>query len=92
MKPRTISAYLLLTLALAAAAFAAQPTSGYVVAGKVVNSVTGQALPDMAVTLAPDRSGGASQTVQSSGEGRFQFPPTVSGKYLLSASGTGFSL
>ena len=63
---------------------------GYGIAGKVVNSITGQPLPDISVTLAPDRSGGASQTVQSSSDGHFQFPSAAAGKYMLSASGNGF--
>lgn len=64
--------------------------NGFVVAGMVVNALTGQRLPDISVTLAPDRSGGASQTVRTSNEGRFQFAPVASGKYTLSASGPGF--
>ena len=89
MKPGGVIAYLVAALMLTTFCLGAQP-NGYVVAGKVVNSVTGQPMPDISVTLAPDRSGGTSQNVQSSSDGRFQFPPVAAGKYMLSASGNGF--
>jgi hypothetical protein len=69
--------------------FAAQ-SSGYVVAGVVINSVTHQALPDINVALAPDRAGGPSTTVLTDQQGRFRLPPVTAGKYILSASGLGY--
>jgi hypothetical protein len=80
---------LVFALTISSCCFAAQ-TTGYVIAGVVVNSVTNQALPEISVTLAPDRTSGVSQTIQTSNDGRFRFPPVTAGKYMLSASGVGY--
>jgi hypothetical protein len=86
---RTLRLTIFAVVFLSTCCFAAQ-TNGYIVAGLVVNSVSGQRLAGVSITLAPDRSGDPSQTVQSSDEGRFHFAPVAAGKYMLSASGPGY--
>jgi uncharacterized GH25 family protein len=63
---------------------------GSVVAGIVVNSVTGQPLPGITVSLAPDSGHGSAQTVRTSANGHFSFSPLAKGKYILSGNGPGY--
>jgi len=68
----------------------------YNIAGTVVNSLTGQPLPAVAVAIAPTTSQGSSrevsQDVVTGDDGRFAFAGLVRGKYSLMATARGFAL
>jgi len=71
-------------------------TQGYRIAGVVVNSLTGQPLPAVAVAIAPTTPHGSSrevsQTMVSGNDGRFAFAGLARGKYSLMAEARGFTL
>jgi Carboxypeptidase regulatory-like domain len=72
-----------------AASIAAAASQGYPVAGVVLDSISGQPLPGILVSLAPDK-GGTSLDGRTSSNGQFSFPSVGPGKYILSASGQGY--
>jgi hypothetical protein len=80
---------ILIALSLCSETLAAE-TTRYVVAGTVVDSSTAQPLAGISVSLAPDRTGGHSQTVHTSHDGGFRFAAVPGGKYVLSGSGPGY--
>jgi hypothetical protein len=65
-------------------------SQGYVVSGTVVDYVTGQPLPGIALTLTSDKESASSQSTLSSKNGQFAFPSVPAGKYILSGSGPGY--
>ncbi len=72
------------------------PTSqGYRIAGLVVNSLTGQAVPSASVAIAPITQGAdrdISKSVTTGADGRFSFVALSRGKYSLMATARGSSL
>lgn len=68
---------------------------GYRIAGLVVNSLTGQAVPSASVAIAPITQGAdreISKSVTTGADGRFSFAALSHGKYSLMATARGFSL
>jgi 5-hydroxyisourate hydrolase-like protein (transthyretin family) len=68
---------------------------GYRIAGVLVNWVTGQPVAGVSVAIAPTAQGTdreISQTVTTSGDGRFVFAGLSRGKYSLMAAARGFML
>ncbi len=68
---------------------------GFQIAGVVVNSLTGQAVPAASVAIAPVQQGkdhGISKSVMTAADGRFSFSGLSGGKYSLMAQARGFSL
>ncbi|MGA7461164.1 MAG: carboxypeptidase-like regulatory domain-containing protein [Candidatus Korobacteraceae bacterium] len=68
---------------------------GFRIAGTVVNSLTGQAIPAASVAIAPtsertDRD--ISKSITTGADGRFSFAGLSQGKYSLMAAARGFSL
>ncbi len=86
---RLIAFISLLSMWAALSASVAAALQGYPVSGVVLDSVSNQPLPGIAVTLTPDK-GGAGQTVRSAANGQFVFPSVAVGKYILSGSGPGY--
>ena len=72
-----------------AASIAAAASQGYPVAGVVLDSVSGQPLAGIVVSLTSDK-GGPSLNGRTSNNGQFSLPSVAAGKYILSASGTGY--
>ncbi len=72
-------------------AVAARPNpTNYTVAGTVVNGVSGEALPDVKLSLAPNTDRTEQITVSSDAAGRFSFTNLPAGKYALTAKRRGF--
>jgi hypothetical protein len=68
---------------------------GYRIAGLVVNSLTGQAVPSASVAIAPITQGAdreISKSVTTGADGRFSFVALNRGKYSLMATARGSSL
>lgn len=68
---------------------------GYRIAGLVVNSLTGQAVPSASVAIAPITQGAdreISKSVTTRADGRFSFVALSRGKYSLMSTARGFSL
>jgi hypothetical protein len=68
---------------------------GFLIAGVVVNALTGQAVPAAAVAIAPVQQGkdrGISKSMVTGADGRFSFSGLSGGKYSLMAEARGFSL
>ncbi len=72
-----------------ASSVAAMASQGYPVAGVVLDSITGQPLPGILVSLTSDK-GGPPLDGRTSSNGQFSFPSVAPGKYILSASGQGY--
>ena len=68
---------------------------GFRIAGTVVNSLTGQAIPAASVAIAPTSEGtdrDISKSVTTGADGRFSFTGLSQGKYSLMAAARGFTL
>jgi len=78
---------LLLAVALPAAAFRAAQTSPATLTGSVYDS-TGAVVPGVAITL--ENAKEEKQQATTRADGRFDFPQTAPGKYVLSATLPGF--
>lgn len=77
------------------AASTAPSPRGFQIAGVVVNSLNGQAVPAASVAIAPVEQGkdrGISKSVVTGADGRFSFAGLSGGKYSLMAEARGFSL
>jgi 5-hydroxyisourate hydrolase-like protein (transthyretin family) len=78
---------------LSACTFAQQPSAsqtGYRISGTVVNSVTGQPLPQVRVFLARPQAREDQEVVITGPDGRFLFGNVPAGKYALAAGKPGF--
>ncbi len=64
--------------------------TGYTVAGTVVSAVSGEALPDVSVSLASNADRTDQVMVRSDAGGRFSFTNLPAGKYALNAKRRGF--
>lgn len=73
---------------------AATASTGYRIAGVVVNSLTGAPIAGASVGIAPTAgaSDRISKTYTTAADGRFSFPGVSRGKYSLMATARGFSL
>jgi len=69
---------------------AAQQPAGFSISGSVVNSVTGNAVPEAEVTLQPQFRGAETQSITTDGSGGFVFSGLTAGRYTLTASRRGF--
>jgi hypothetical protein len=75
----------------ASPAVAAQPNpTTFTIAGTVVNAVSGEAVPDVKLSLAPNTDRTDQITVSSDAAGHFSFTNLPAGKYALSAKRRGF--
>ncbi len=63
--------------------------AGYTVAGTVVNAVSGEALPDVRMSLAPNTDRNDQLMVRSDAAGHFSFTNLPPGKYALTAKRRG---
>jgi len=79
----------MLPLGIAVAAGVGAASQGYPVSGAVLDSVTGQPLPGIVVSLTSDK-GGSPLRASTSNNGQFSFPAVASGKYILSGRGQGY--
>ena len=64
--------------------------ANYTIAGTVVNAVSGEALPDVKLSLAPNTDRTDQITVSSDAAGHFAFGNLPAGKYALTAKRRGF--
>ncbi len=69
---------------------AEQQPASFSVSGSVVNSATGDAIPEAEVTLQPQFRGVETQTVATDGSGSFAFSGLAAGRYTVTASRRGF--
>jgi hypothetical protein len=75
---------------LVAALLQTAPATGYSIAGKLVNSVTGEALGKARVSIASAEKHDLTRAMITGPDGRFQFEGLPAGKYMLSAERLGF--
>ncbi len=74
-----------------AAATARSGAPAYTIAGTVVNAVSGEVVPDVRLSLAPNTDRTEQITVTSDAAGHFSFGNLPAGKYALSAKRRGFT-
>ncbi len=85
-----ISAAFALLLMPLAAQVPSQPATGYRIAGRLVNSLTGAPVPRATVSAISNEDNGVVATTITDAEGRFAITGLAAGKYPLSASRRGF--
>ncbi|HVP50317.1 MAG TPA: carboxypeptidase-like regulatory domain-containing protein [Candidatus Bathyarchaeia archaeon] len=90
MIPRLLCPLLLAASLLAQAPPPAQNTAGFPVAGSVVDSPTGQPLPDVHVSLYPSDDPDSAQRTTTAANGHFSFSAVPAGKYILTGSARGY--
>src|SRR6185503_781835 len=78
------------TMAVAAAQSPSPATGNFLIIGVVVHSLTGQPLPGIQMSILRAQTPDVLQTVVAADRGRFAFPVSDPGKYVLVAQGRGF--
>src|SRR5271170_5436722 len=87
------SRWILTFLFAAAAAVQPAPTEAqakFRISGTVVDSVRGEPLPDIEVSIQVSQAETVLQTVITGPDGRFEFAGLAAGKYSLSGRGNGY--